>query len=97
MRSGDTVKHKPSGETWTVAYVFAHWLSWYGWPEGEAKLEDCELVKACTDEEHEASLREWAGKPMADSRARTCKWQLDQLLNLRRRNELRSIFGLEGL
>lgn len=62
FRSGDVVKHRPSGETWTLAYYRRGWVAWYGWPEGEAKATDCELVEACTDEEHRKSLEEWGGK-----------------------------------
>jgi hypothetical protein len=52
MRTGDTVFHKPTGEKWLVAYVDGDRLAWCGWPEGEARLSDCELVRACDDERH---------------------------------------------
>ena len=52
IRTGDTVLHKPSGEKWLVAYVQGEYLAWCGGPEGEAKLADCELGRACTDEQH---------------------------------------------
>ena len=52
IRAGDHVFHKPTGETWVVAYVDGDYLAWCGWPEGEAKLADCELVKRASDEEH---------------------------------------------
>ena len=51
-RAGDHVHHRPTDETWVVAYVEGDRLGWCGWPEGEAKLSDCELVKECSDEEH---------------------------------------------
>lgn len=60
MRTGDHVKHGPTGETWVVGYVDGDRMSWLGWPPGEARTEDCTVVKACTDEEHEQVLRQLA-------------------------------------
>ena len=60
MRTGDTVKHVPTGETWTVAFVEGDSLAWCGWPAGLAKISDCVLVKACGDEESVALLRRLA-------------------------------------
>lgn len=84
MRAGDTVLHRPTGEKWLVAYVDGNRLAWYGWPPGEANVEDCELVKACFDEEHVAALREWAErKPQrsdeSDRRISVCRRQLEAL------------------
>lgn len=64
-RCGDTVLHKPSGETWTVAYTDAarDELAWCGWPEGWAKLSDCEITNRCTDEEHMRLVSEWCDRP----------------------------------
>ena len=56
MRTGDTVHHQPSGETWIVAYVDGEYMAWCGWPEGEARTEDCEVVRVVSDAEHEAWL-----------------------------------------
>lgn len=58
--TGDTVHHKPSGENWIVACVEGDQLSWCGWPEGIAKLSDCELVEKATDEQRDLQLNEWA-------------------------------------
>ena len=52
MRTGDTVKHRPTGETWTVAYVDGDRLAPCGWPNCEALVSDCDLIEACSDEEH---------------------------------------------
>ena len=52
IRTGDTVLHRPSGEKWMVAYVEGDFLAWRGWPDGEARLSDCDLVEACTDATH---------------------------------------------
>lgn len=61
IRCGDTVKHHPTGEEWVVAYAdytTGH-LAYSGWPEGIAKIAECELVESCTDEEHVAHVAEW--------------------------------------
>ena len=77
IRTGDTVLHKPSGEKWLVAYVQGEYLAWCGWPEGEAKLADCELVRACTDEQHWKSVREIAASA-SGARARWAQWYLKE-------------------
>lgn len=65
IRCGDTVTHKPSGESWLVAYAdyVSGYLAWFGYPDGEARIEDCELVKSCSDEEHAKEVSEWLDKP----------------------------------
>lgn len=52
FRIGDTVKHRPSGETWLVAAVDGDSLYPAGWPESCARTADCELVEAASDEDH---------------------------------------------
>ena len=54
IRTGDTVYHRPSKETWVVAYAdhARNQLAWVGWPPGHAKLSDCQLVRSCSDDEH---------------------------------------------
>ncbi len=52
MRAGDTVKHIPSGELWTVAVTRDGELIPMGWPESLAKQADCELVEAVDDDLH---------------------------------------------
>jgi hypothetical protein len=74
--TGDTVLHKPSGETWTVAYVRGDHLSWCGWPEGIAILSDCELVKAASDDERMSLLQQMARMEGNDSRGRYARWRL---------------------
>lgn len=58
IRAADHVRHKPSGETWVVLWANAEHdqLAAAGWPSGVVKLSDCELVKAATDEDHNALL-----------------------------------------
>lgn len=63
MRAGDVVFHRPSGETWVLAYADGAYVSACGWPESEARASDCDLVEAATDEEHEKMLREWGERP----------------------------------
>jgi hypothetical protein len=58
FRAGDHVLHTPTDEKWVVAHHVGEYLSWCGWPEGEAKASDCHLVKAATDDEHVACLKE---------------------------------------
>lgn len=77
MRAGDHVHHKPSGEKWVVAYVDGDYVGWCGWPAGEANVADCELVKACTDEEHRAILEELV--KIGGKRASRARAALDEL------------------
>lgn len=54
IRAGDHVRHRPSGETWVVAFADYESgdLAWCGWPEGLARLADCYLVQKASDDEH---------------------------------------------
>lgn len=58
--TGDHVLHAPSGETWVVAYVRGDRLAWCGWPQGEATLTDCMLLKKAAPEQRIKLLREIA-------------------------------------
>jgi hypothetical protein len=73
MKTGDTVFHRPSGETWTVAYAdhAGGWMSWLGWPPGEAKISDCDLVEECTEAESMKLLEELARPSYDDYGKRT--------------------------
>jgi hypothetical protein len=66
-RCGDHVLHRPSGETWLVAWCEGDDLAWCGWPNGMARTSDCEIVKRASDEEH----RRWAScvAEIGDSRS----------------------------
>ena len=59
-KTGDTVLHKPSGETWVVAGVQNGDLYPCGWPLGIAKLADCEVTERCSEEEHLKLLKQLA-------------------------------------
>lgn len=74
MRTGDTVYHRPSGETWLVAAVWPERdeLAWCGWPDGRARMSDCDLVGACGDAAHWL-LVETIANGAADTRARYCQ------------------------
>lgn len=75
--TGDYVLHKPSGECWIVACVQGNDLSWCGWPEGMARLIDCELIEKATPEYKEQLLHELANMNYPDHRSRYAKYRLD--------------------
>ncbi len=57
FQAGDSVLHRPSGETWLLAcdqersYVYPA-----GWPECRASAADCVLVEAASEAERLATL-----------------------------------------
>jgi len=67
-RTGDTIKHIPSGETWLVAYCLHDHVIPCGWPLSAGLITDCELVEAATDDEHLALVREMAAMSTNDPR-----------------------------
>lgn len=79
IRSGDTVFHDPSGETWVVAFVEGDRLSPCGWPPTMASVADCELLQSCTDAKHREMLETWAIKGGEDFRTVACQHQLLEL------------------
>ena len=70
MDTGDVVKHLPSGEIWVVAYVKGDRLAWCGWPEGEARVDTCELVREARPADRLKLLREMACMTGPDARQR---------------------------
>jgi len=95
MRTGDTVKHIPTGELWTVAWADERELMPCGWPEGFAKVSDCELVEACSDEEHWRLVEEIAGmRPDPDGRGDGRQRRCFQLLETRRESECMEMMHL---
>ena len=74
--TADIVRHGPTGEDWTVAFVQDGKLAWCGWPEGFADLADCTLVKAATDDERKSLLEDMARIDGNDSRGRYARWRL---------------------
>ena len=72
MRTGDAVFHKPTGETWLVAYVdeVRGELVPCGWPMCFARISDCELRESATDSESEELLQHLAAMPGHEHDAR---------------------------
>lgn len=81
MKSGDTVFHRPSGETWVVAWADAREVLPAGWPETIASASECDLVRSCSDDEYWAMVE--AVARYQDTRGRRCF----NLLETRREEE----------
>lgn len=79
FRCGDAVRHVPSGETWRVAYDDGTHLAWAGWPDGRARSQDCELVRACTDAEHRAEVERWREAGDGSRRAAVLRMYADSM------------------
>lgn len=60
IRTGDAVFHRPTGETWLVAWCKDGKLCACGWPETIADVADCVRTREATDEQSIALLREMA-------------------------------------
>lgn len=58
-RCGDHVLHRPTGETWVVAYATTDHLVPAGWPPCMAQTPDCEVIRPASDAQHAAAVREW--------------------------------------
>lgn len=58
IRTADHVHHKPSGEEWVVGFADYEtgYLAPLGWPDCDAKISDCDLIKAADDEEYTDTL-----------------------------------------
>ena len=65
FRCGDTARIK--GTDYDIEVAYADYgsgrASWFGWPEGDVELCKLDLVKACSDEEHRASVAQWLDMP----------------------------------
>lgn len=70
IRTGDHVRHIPSGETWVVAFVEDHTglLCACGWPCELVPIAQCQLVKQASDEESLALVRKLAAISEPDIR-----------------------------
>lgn len=68
-RCGDVVFHRPSGERWIVAWAEGDDLAWTGWPNGVARLSDCDVVRRCTDAQHVKAVEMWLRPGQHDSRS----------------------------
>lgn len=70
MRAGDTVKHRPSGETWLVACVTDDGAFFAcGWPETRAQQSDADVIEEASDEECLDVLRRFTAMRDTSSRA----------------------------
>lgn len=67
-RTGDVVRHKPSGEEWLVADVTNTHIGCAGWPHTLAPFTDVELVEAATDVYHLELLQRMANMSSPDPR-----------------------------
>ena len=76
--TGDVVLHAPTGEEWIVAYVRGDRLAWCGWPQGEAALADCSLVKKATDNERLKLLHDLAAINAPDMRCSYARNRLEK-------------------
>jgi hypothetical protein len=77
MRTGDTVFHRPSGETWVVSWADKTEIIPCGWPETFARVSDCDLLSACSDEEHWAMVEKVAAAG-SSTRAYRCWYMMEQ-------------------
>lgn len=75
--TADHVKHEPTGEEWIVAFVRGDRLAWCGWPEGQAALSDCTMIKKATPEDRDNLLQRMA-EMENDSRGRYARERLGQ-------------------
>lgn len=67
-RCGDTVRHIPSGEEWTVAYAEGNKLARAEPPGIRADVSECEIIRRCTDDEHQKAVRGWSLLSSNDTR-----------------------------
>ena len=53
MRTADIVHHIPSGEEWVVAWADhrSGYMAPCGWPTCQARIADCTVIRAASDEE----------------------------------------------
>ena len=73
IRCGDVVFHRPTRERWLVAWAHGHELAPAGWPSCVARIKDCQVVRHCTDEEHEKEVRAWLSSRSDDPRVTKVK------------------------
>ena len=81
--TGDHVHHGPTGEDWVVAYVQGDRIAWCGWPCGESRLEDCRLIRAASEEERLALLKQIADMSTDDPRRSYARWRLGMRTEVR--------------
>jgi hypothetical protein len=69
VRTGDIVLHAPSGEEWLVAWADPEtgYMAPCGWPTCQARIEDCRLIKAATDDEADKLIVELSSSGRTDA------------------------------
>jgi hypothetical protein len=69
MRTGDIVRHYPSGEDWVVAWADHEtgYMAPCGWPTCQAKIADCSILKRATDEAYDALVDQLALSGRSDA------------------------------
>lgn len=79
FRAGDHVHHRPSDEKWVLAADQdpAGDVVWCGWPDGQARAINCDLIRAATDEERLAMLQKVSKANGGSYRSRLAKHQLE--------------------
>ena len=73
FRSGDEVKHLPSGEEWVLAWGDRDNVSPCGWPETIGNASDCELIRAASDSEYLEMITTWSNSQSKDYRILKCR------------------------
>lgn len=58
-RCGDHIFHKPTEETWIVAYCEGDVLVATGWPGSIARTSDCVLTVQVSDAGHRRFVAQW--------------------------------------
>ncbi len=58
--AGDAFLHRPSGETLSCSGSDGDAVFWEGWPEGYARVEDCDLVREATPDQRRSTLVSWS-------------------------------------
>lgn len=58
LRCGDYVRHRPTGQELLIAWAEDGYASWFGWPPGQMRVDECDVLERCTDEEHAARVQQ---------------------------------------
>lgn len=71
LRTADVVLHKPTGETWLVAYAEedGKHLMPCGWPPSRASVSDCFVLERASDEASAKLLQEMAAMSSPDAQS----------------------------
>ena len=69
MRTGDIVLHQPSSEEWVVAWADhqSGYMAPCGWPTCQARISDCTIVGAATDDASDKLIDELSRSGRTDA------------------------------